>query len=60
MCVNDLHSIAKFITGRGGSAPRLPDPTGVEASREDVVEAMALLHISLNRMFNRLNLDSDL
>jgi hypothetical protein len=57
MCINDLNGITKFVTGRGGSGPRQPATDGVEVTREEVVEAMAMLHVSLNRLFNRLNVD---
>lgn len=57
MCIQDLHGITKFVCGRGGSGPRQTDPTGVEVSRDEVVESLAMLHVALNRMFSRLNLD---
>ena len=55
-CVNDLQGITKFIMGRGGSGPRQPDPTGVETTREEVIEHLLLLKSYLDRLVNRFEL----
>ena len=52
--IGDLHSVTRFITGKGASVPRQPDPRGVETTREEVVELLAMLKTALDRLFRRI------